>query len=91
MMRWGLIPYSGIWERRRDEDGSELLSNALITMPAVLLEEHHAAWLNGSPEEATAALVEYPSADMVAWQVSRTLYANKTPDNASLLERVSRE
>lgn len=98
---------AGIWERRRAEDGSETLSAALITMPAnelmaeihnekkrmpaVLLEEHHEAWLRGNAEEARAALVEYPSADMVAWQVSRRLYANKTPDDASLIERVLRD
>jgi putative SOS response-associated peptidase YedK len=95
---------AGIWERRKAEDGAESMSAALIAvpanelmaeihnekkrMPAVLLEAHHAAWLRGSPEEARAALVEYPSADMVAWQVSRRLYANKTPDDESLIERV---
>lgn len=98
---------AGIFERKRQEDGSESLSCALITMPAndlmaeihnekkrmpaVLLEEHHAAWLKGSPEEARAALVEYPSADMVAWQVSRRLYAAKTPNDQSLIERVPLE
>lgn len=99
-----LFGAAGIWERRKTEDGSDMLSAALITMPAndlmrevhneklrmpaVLLEEHHAARLRGSLEEARAALVEYPSADMVAWQVSRRLYANKTPDDEGLIERV---
>jgi len=67
------------------------IHNEKLRMPAVLLEEHHAAWLRGTAEEARAALVEYPSADMVAWQVSRRLYANKTPDDESLIERASRD
>lgn len=64
------------------------IHNEKKRIPAVLLEEHHAAWLRGSPKEARAALVEYPSADMAAWQVSRRLYANKTPNDAGLIERV---
>lgn len=96
---------AGIWERQRGEDGGEALSCALITMPAnellaqvhneklrmpaVLREEDHAAWLSGSHTEALAALQPYPSEGMEAWQVSRRLYANKTPDDASLIEPVS--
>lgn len=95
---------AGIWERRQGEGGIEELSCALITtpanellaevhneklrMPAVLLEENHAAWLHGSAEEALQALSPYPAERMTAWQVSRRLYANKTPNDASLLDRV---
>jgi putative SOS response-associated peptidase YedK len=95
---------AGIWERKRGEDGAEGLSCALITtpanelmaevhneklrMPALLREEDHAAWLTGSPEQAMQALKPYPSDDMVVWQVSRRLYANKAPDGEGLIERV---
>jgi putative SOS response-associated peptidase YedK len=95
---------AGIWERRPQGDGSEVHSCALITlppnslmaqihnekqrMPALLREEDHQAWLHGSPEEAKAALQPYPSDTMVAWQVSRRLYAVRTPDDAGLLEPV---
>lgn len=97
---------AGIWERKKGEDGTEGLSCALITtpanellaevhneklrMPAVLREEDHAAWLTGRPEEAMHALQPYPSDGMEAWQISRRLYANKTPNDEGLIERVRR-
>lgn len=96
---------AGIWDRCKREDGSEVLSCALITtpanavmaeihneklrMPAVLREENHEAWLAGSPEDAKAALAPYPSDLMDAWQVSRRLYANKTSNDASLIAPVT--
>jgi putative SOS response-associated peptidase YedK len=96
---------AGLWDRRRQEDGGEILSCTLITlpanrlmaeihnekqrMPAVLREQDHEAWLRGSPREAKDALVPYPSEIMVAWQVSRRLYAAKTPNDAGLIEPVS--
>ena len=95
---------AGLWDHRRGEDGAEALSCALITtpanelmaevhneklrMPAVLREANHAAWLSGSPEQAMEALEPYASKDMEAWQVSRRLYANKTPNDAGLIEPV---
>ncbi|MGH8289167.1 MAG: SOS response-associated peptidase [Steroidobacteraceae bacterium] len=99
-----LFGVAGLWDRRKQPDGTEVLSCALITlppnslmaeihngkprMPAVLREEHHQAWLLGSPVEAKAALVPYPSDTMVAWQVSRRLYAAQAADEASLIEPV---
>lgn len=56
-------------------------------MPAVLREKDHAVWLTGRPEQALRALEPYSSGGMEAWQVSRRLYANKTPDDAALIER----
>ncbi len=98
---------AGLWDHRKVEDGTEALSCALITMPAneimaevhneklrmpaVLREEAHAAWLTGSPDEALQALEQYPSEGMEAWQVSRRLYANKTPDDEGLIERVGED
>lgn len=71
---------------------NELLAevhNEKLRMPAVLREEAHAAWLSGSAEDARHVVDQpYPSADMVAWQVSRRLYATKTADDQSLIERV---
>jgi putative SOS response-associated peptidase YedK len=65
------------------------IHNEKQRMPAVLREEDHEAWLQGSPQEAKAALVPYPSDTMVAWQVSRRLYAVKTPNDAGLVEPVA--
>jgi putative SOS response-associated peptidase YedK len=96
---------AGLWERKPLPEGGQILSCTLITtppnsllaevhneklrMPAVLREEQHEAWLNGTAEEAKAALTPYPSDCMVAWQVSRRLYANKTPNDASLIAPVA--
>ena len=95
---------AGLWDRKMRPDGTEIQSCTLITiapnelmaqihnekqrMPAVLREEDHDAWLNGSAEEAKAVLTPYPSDLMVAWQVSRRLYANKTADDATIIEPV---
>jgi putative SOS response-associated peptidase YedK len=96
---------AGLWERSKDKDGAEVRSCTLITippnalmaeihnekqrMPAVLREEDHEAWLTGSLDDAKAVLVPHSSETMVAWQVSRRLYAVKTPNDASLIEPVT--
>lgn len=96
---------AGLWERARAADGTESFSCTLVTippnellasvhnekqrMPAVLREEDHDAWLKGTSAEAKATLTPYPSDVMVAWQVSRRLYAVKTPDDASLIDPVA--
>jgi len=95
---------AGLWDRSRDREGNKVLSCALITippnallasvhnekqrMPAVLREEDHEAWLSGSAAEAKSTLVPYPADLMTAWQVSRKLYAIKTPNDSSLIEPV---
>jgi putative SOS response-associated peptidase YedK len=99
-----LFGVAGLWDRSVRADGTHVLSCTLITtppndlmaqihnekqrMPAVLRAEDHDTWLRGSPQEAQAALVPYPSDLMVTWQVSRRLYANKSPNDASLIEPV---
>jgi putative SOS response-associated peptidase YedK len=99
-----LFGVAGLWDRSRRADGTEILSCTLITtaandlmaqihnekqrMPAVLREQDHEAWLQGSPQAARAVLTPYPSDLMVTWQVSRRLYANKSPNDASLIEPV---
>jgi putative SOS response-associated peptidase YedK len=59
-------------------------------MPAILRLEDRAAWLEGSLEEARAALVPYPAALMVAYEVSLRVNSvkNNSPD---LIEPVQRE
>jgi putative SOS response-associated peptidase YedK len=64
------------------------IHNEKQRMPAVLREENHEAWLRGAPRDARSVLVPYPSDLMVAWQVSRRLYANKSPNDASLIDPV---
>ncbi|HEY3785835.1 MAG TPA: SOS response-associated peptidase [Steroidobacteraceae bacterium] len=96
---------AGLWDRSQDQAGNRVLSCTLITippnallasvhnekqrMPAVLREEDHEAWLNGSAAEAKSALTPYPDDLMVAWQVNRRLYAVKTPNDPGLIEPVT--
>ena len=95
---------AGLWDRSVKEDGSEVQSCTLITlpanslmswvhneklrMPAVLREQDHDAWLNGNPADAKSALVPYPDELMVAWQVSRNINSPKLPDDESLIRAV---
>jgi putative SOS response-associated peptidase YedK len=59
-------------------------------MPAILRLEDRAAWLEGSLEEARAALVPYPADLMVAYEVSSRVNTvkNNSPD---LIEPAQRE
>jgi putative SOS response-associated peptidase YedK len=95
---------AGMWDRSVMEDGTELRSCALITvppnallaevhnekqrMPAALREEDHDAWLTGTQDEAQAVLLPYPSERMAAWQVSRRVNSLKAPNDASLITPV---
>jgi putative SOS response-associated peptidase YedK len=96
-----LFGVAGIWDRSVREDGTELNSCALITvppntlmaqvhneklrMPAVLHEEDHEAWLTGTLEEARTVLRPYPDGQMTAWQVDRRVNSPKAPNDASLI------
>lgn len=57
-------------------------------MPAILKKEDHEAWLNGSVDEARAALTQYPSNLMVAYEVSARVNSPRNND-ASLIEAVA--
>lgn len=59
-------------------------------MPAILRPEDRAAWLNGSAEEAHAALMPYPADLMLGYEVSPRVNSvkNNSPD---LIEPVQRE
>jgi len=56
-------------------------------MPAILRGEDHEAWLNGSVDDARAALKQYPSELMVAYRVSLRVNSPKNNDPA-LIEPV---
>jgi putative SOS response-associated peptidase YedK len=67
---------AGLWDESRNVDGQVVTSCTIITMPAspriaaihnekkrqpaMLLEEDHSTWLEGSPDEARAVLRHYP-------------------------------
>ena len=96
-----LCCFAGLWDRSRGEDGKEIVSCTLITMPpnALMAEIHNAkkrmpailaadqinAWLSGSAQEAKAALIQYPADAMVAHAVSTRVNTPKNND-AKLME-----
>jgi putative SOS response-associated peptidase YedK len=77
--------FAGLWDRSHGANGM-VESCTLITMPAnpllkqihnvdprmpaILRQSDHQAWLHGDPQQARAALIEYPADAMVAWPVS---------------------
>ena len=93
---------AGLWDRSRCADGSHVFSCTLITvpanallaevhngkqrMPALLQEADHGAWLEGTREEAHAALRPYPAELMQAWKVSPRVNNPRLPNDASLIE-----
>lgn len=90
-------PYAmaGIWERRREKDGSNIEYTAIVTceanerlhpiherMPVVLMPTDWNAWLSGSPEAAKALIRPAPDDFFEAYPVSTAVnrMANDGPE-----------
>lgn len=89
---------AALWDESINAAGESLFSAAIITMPAnelmakihnakkrmpaILQPEDIEAWLSGSIDDAKAVLKSFPSQEMVAWPVSRTVNSarNQGPD-----------
>ncbi len=92
---------AALWERSVKSDGTVIESFAIITvpahefmanihnakqrMPAILRAEDIGAWLEGTPQQARAALIQYPAENMRAHRVSSRVNSPKN-DDAALLE-----
>ncbi|MEJ1960885.1 MAG: SOS response-associated peptidase [Gammaproteobacteria bacterium] len=89
--------FAGLWDRSEGPDGViesctilTMPANGLMSeihntghrMPAILQEAQHEAWLSGTVEDASAALVPYPEDLMVAWQVSPRVNSPKNDDES---------
>ncbi|MGC8783782.1 MAG: SOS response-associated peptidase [Armatimonadota bacterium] len=82
----GLFAFAGLWDEWQSPDGSPLRTCTIITtepnalvasihnrMPAILMPEHEALWLDTSlkePAQLLAMLQAYPEAEMEAYPVS---------------------
>jgi putative SOS response-associated peptidase YedK len=55
-------------------------------MPAILAQEDHDTWLNGTPEEAFKVLKQFPSGMMFAYPVSNRVNSNRN-DGPELIQR----
>ena len=60
--------------------GGKHLPREQRRMPAILQDEDIETWLRGTPEQARAALKEYPSDLMLAWPVSSRVNSPKNND-----------
>lgn len=78
--------YAGLWERRSDEAGNELLTYSVITraadqtvetvhdrMPLILPPTVFADWLHGTPDDAMEIAQSVPSAPLVFHKVDRAV------------------
>ncbi len=99
-----MFAFAGLWESSRNDRGEKVEScthltlpaNGLLSeihntkrrMPAILAREDREAWLEGTSDQAWAALRPYPDGHMVAWPVSTRV--NKPANNdAALIEPLS--
>ena len=95
--------FAGLWESSPTPGGSSLESCTIITlpanamvaeihakarMPAILTPEQAGAWLEGSPDDARAALATFPADHMDAYRVSTRVNSPRNNDPA-LLEQVA--
>jgi putative SOS response-associated peptidase YedK len=95
--------FAGLWDSSIGADGVRVASCTIVTMPAnklmteihnekhrmpaILSKEDRDAWLTGAPDDAFAAIKQYPETHMVATPVSARVGSPKNND-ASLIEPV---
>jgi putative SOS response-associated peptidase YedK len=88
--------FAALWDQSTPPSGPPILSCAVITMPAnellrdihnskfrmpaIVQPEQIETWLTGSPEQARATLVPFPSDEMLAWPVSTRVNTPKNND-----------
>jgi len=98
-----VMPFAGLWDRSVKADRTVLESFTIITlpandfmarldsekqrMPAILRMEDVEVWLSGTPEQARAALIQYPGEELRAHKVSPRVNSAKN-DDEKLLEAI---
>jgi putative SOS response-associated peptidase YedK len=98
-----LMAFAGLWDRSVKADKTVVESFTIITlpandfmsrldsekqrMPAILRMDDVEAWLSGSPEQARAALIQYPGEQLRAHKVSARVNSAKN-DDETLLEAI---
>ncbi|HEU5137694.1 MAG TPA: SOS response-associated peptidase [Steroidobacteraceae bacterium] len=98
-----VMPFAALWDRSVRADRTVVESFAIITlpandlmagidnetqrMPAILRKEDIEAWLTGTPDQARAALLQIPAAQLRAHKVSTRVNSAKN-DDEKLLEAI---
>ena len=98
-----ILPLAGLWDRSVRGDGTVLESFTIITlpanefmaalhsdeqrMPAILRMEDVEVWLSGTPEQAKAALIQFPGEQLRAYRVSARVNSSKN-DDLTLLDEL---
>ena len=97
-----LMPFAALWDRSVRADRTVIESFAIVTvpandlmakihdekrMPAILHMEDVEMWLTGTPEQARAALVQYPDDQLRAHKVSPRVNSPKN-DDATLVDAI---
>jgi len=95
-----VMPFAGLWDRSVKADRTVLESFTIVTlpandfmakldseqqrMPAILRAEDVEAWLSGTPEQAKAALIQYPGEQLRTYKVSARVNSVKNDDESLL-------
>jgi putative SOS response-associated peptidase YedK len=97
-----VMPFAGLWDRSIRADRTVIESFTIITvpandlmaaihsdkrMPAILHTEDLEVWLTGTPEQARAALIQFPGDQLRAHKVSPRVNSPKN-DDATLIEAI---
>ncbi|MEO8018403.1 MAG: SOS response-associated peptidase [Pseudomonadota bacterium] len=98
-----VMPFAGLWDRSVKADRTVVESFTIITlpanefmarmpneklrMPAILRMEDVELWLNGTPQQAKAALIQFPGDQLRAYRVSARVNSPK-PDDEQLMEAI---
>ncbi|HEU4781349.1 MAG TPA: SOS response-associated peptidase [Steroidobacteraceae bacterium] len=97
-----VMPFAALWDRSVRADGTIIESFAIITvpanelmasihsekrMPAILHKEDVEVWLTGTPEQARAALIQFPGDQLRAYKVSPRVNSPKF-DDEKLMEAI---
>jgi putative SOS response-associated peptidase YedK len=99
-----IMPFAALWDRSVKADRTVVESFAIITlpanefmagiqhetqrMPAILRMDDIDVWLGGTPEQARAALIQYPGEQLRAHRVSSRVNSPKQ-DDERLLEEIA--
>jgi putative SOS response-associated peptidase YedK len=90
-----VMPFAALWDRSVKADRTVVESFTIVTlpandekrMPAILRMEDVEAWFTGTPEQAKAALIQFPDEQLRKHKVGPRVNSPKN-DDATLMEAI---